>query len=114
MKKEERQKRILARGEHSNQSHIITGDVDVITEGNETFVIINDDQNASLKHLLEREWTEGSEVWTKEHTEIPLKGFPAQVRQGDVMLEQVKDNKYKLIIQREYNPYEKAIQQVKD
>lgn len=65
----ERKKRIIARGEHSNHSHVITGDVEFDGRGN---IIVGEDSNVVLRHLLEKEWLEGEEVWTGEHRDITL------------------------------------------
>lgn len=69
MTTEQRKQRIVARGEHSNHSHIMTGDVEFTTDGK---IIVGEDSNAVLKHLLEKEWMDGKEVWTGEHKDITL------------------------------------------
>lgn len=69
MNLQERKQRIIARGEHSNHSHIITGDVEFDSFGR---IVVNENSNAVLKHLLEKEWMEGKEVWTGEHKDITL------------------------------------------
>lgn len=97
MTKEQRMARVIARGEFSNHSHIITGDCDIdVIDG---VTIVKTKTNCAIKHLLEREFVEeGLECWTEEHKDIPL-----------------EDNKtYEYGIQREYNPYTKLIQSVKD
>ena len=97
MKKEERKNRIIARGELSNHSHVVTGECEIIR--NEESVIIKAGKNCAIKHLLEREYVEeGVEAWTKEHVDIPLK----------------EGESYEYVQQQEYNPYEKAIEKVKD
>ena len=65
----ERKNRIIARGEHGNHCHVITGDV---TFDLQNRIIVGEDSNAVLKHLLETEWITGKEVWTGEHTDIKL------------------------------------------
>ena len=65
----ERSKRIIARGEHSNHCHVIVGDAK-FNEKNQ--LIVGEDSNVSLKHLLEKDWMEGKEVWTGEHKDIQL------------------------------------------
>ena len=114
LSKQERQSRVLARGEHSNNSHIITGNATVTERNGEKFITVGEDQDAALKHLLETEWLNGKEIWTKEHTEISLKGMPEQVRQGDVLLQKVGEREYKFIQQKEYDPYEDVIRAVAD
>ncbi len=64
-----RKQRIIARGEHSNHCHVITGDVTFTLEGH---LVVGEDSNAVLKHLLETEWMDGKEVWTGEHKDITL------------------------------------------
>jgi hypothetical protein len=69
MKKQEREQRILARGEHTNHCHVIVGDVSF--KGKQ--IIVGENSDAVLRHLLETEWTEkGEEIWTGEHTDIKL------------------------------------------
>ena len=68
MTQEERKQRILARGEFSNHCHVITGDI----KFDGTKIIIGEDSNAVLKHLLEKEWIDGKEVWTGEHKDMKL------------------------------------------
>lgn len=92
-----RASRIIARGEVSGHSHIITGDC--LIEDCEGEVIITAGKNCAIKHLLEQLFVEeGVEVWTKEHTDIGLQ----------------EGSSYRYIQQQEYNPYEKAIQRVID
>lgn len=69
MTTQERKSRIIARGEFSNHCHVITGDVAFDKCGN---IIVGEDSNAVLKHLLETDWLEGKEVWSGEHTDIKL------------------------------------------
>jgi hypothetical protein len=69
MNKNERTKRIIARGEMSGHCHVITGNVEFDVQGR---IIVGEDSNAVLKHLLEAEWMEGKETWTGEHTDIKL------------------------------------------
>lgn len=65
----QREQRILARGEHSGHCHVVTGDVSFDSQGR---LVVGDDSNAVLRHLLEKEWMEGKEVWTGEHKDIKL------------------------------------------
>lgn len=69
MNNQEREKRIIARGEHSGHCHVITGDITFNSKGQ---IIVGEDSSAVLKHLLEKEWMQGKEVWTGEHTDITL------------------------------------------
>lgn len=97
MKKEERQKRIIARGEHSDHSHVITGNVEIKTENGKTIIVVGENSNACLKHLLESDWMQGKETWTKEHKDIPL-----------------EKGTYEFVQQVEYHPYEDVIRKVQD
>lgn len=69
MNQKERKQRIIARGEHSNHCHVITGDVEFTPDG---LLIVGEDSEAVLKHLLETDWMEGKETWTGEHKDIKL------------------------------------------
>jgi len=89
--------RVIVRGETSGHSHIVTGECTIEDHNNEVTIIAG--KSCAIKHLLEQPFVEeGIEVFTKEHETIPLK----------------EGESYKYIQQVEYNPYEKAIQQVKD
>jgi hypothetical protein len=93
----DRKNRIIARGETSNHSHIITGECEIEEKNGE--VIITAGKNCAIKHLIESVFVEtGVEQWTQEHTDI-------QLTEGE---------QYKYVQQIEYNPYEKAIQNVRD
>lgn len=65
----DRKKRIVARGEHGNHCHVITGEVEFDSQGR---LVVGEDSSATLRHLLETEWMEGNEVWTGEHKDIKL------------------------------------------
>lgn len=69
MEKSERLKRIIARGESGNHCHVVTGDVEFDAQGR---ILVGEDSNAVLRHLLESEWMVGNEVWTGEHHDIKL------------------------------------------
>ena len=87
--------RIIARGEVSNHAHAVVGDADVLEMDGEIYIDVK--SKANIKHVLENEFNNGNEVWTKEHTDIPL-----------------EKGTYKFVQQVEYNPYEKLTQKVKD
>ena len=98
MTKQERQNRIIARGEVSGHSHIITGDVIITREDGKTIIEVGENSNACLKHLLEEPYIkDGSEVWTKEHKDIAL-----------------APGKYEYIQQVEFDPYADLIRKVQD
>ena len=69
MTQNELKKRIIARGEHSGHCHVITGDIQFDSQGR---IVVVDDSTAVLKHLLEKEWMDGKEVWSGEHADIKL------------------------------------------
>lgn len=69
MNLQERKKRILALGESHNHAHVITGNITFDPMGR---IIVSEDSQATLKHLLEKEWMEGKEVWSGEHKDIVL------------------------------------------
>lgn len=99
MTKQERASRVIARGEHSNHSHVIIGD-DVLIEEKDGNVIITvgEDSNASLKHLLEKEYVEtGKEIWTGEHADIKL-----------------EPGVYEYVQQKTFDPLTKRIENAKD
>lgn len=84
MEKEERIKRVLARGEHSGHSHILIGGT---IEDNGDITV--PEEGAWLKHLLETAWVEEEkQEWTGEHKDI-----------------WVKQGTYRLVHQVEYDPY---------
>lgn len=94
MTTEQRKKRIIARGEHSNHCHVVTGDVVFDSQGR---LVIGEDSNAVLKHLLETDWMEGKETWTGEHKDISL--LPGT---------------YDYVPQRVFDPLSKRIEAAKD
>jgi len=102
MTKQEREKRIVARGESGNHAHVLTGEVEFDNQGRmivpesssvdlEEFEVHNtkfmqkeigyDDfvqktkhlKVCRLRHLKESNWMEGEERWTEEHFDVGLK-----------------------------------------
>jgi len=90
----ERKKRIIARGETSNHCHVITGDIAFDSMGR---IIVGENSNAVLKHLLETDWMEGKETWSGEHTDIKL--IPGT---------------YEYVPQQVFDPLSKRIEAAKD
>lgn len=85
MTKQERQNRVVARGEHSDHAHVITGDVNVKEDG----ILEVGEKGGAIKHLVESVWVEkGVEKWTGEHLDIDLE----------------PGSKYKTVRQREFHP----------
>lgn len=97
MTKKELTNRIIARGEVSNHSHVIVGEVEITRNSDGRILIEVGNEGAILKHLLETEWMQGKEVWTQEHKDIPL-----------------EKGTYEFVQQIEYDPYEDIIREVKD
>jgi|688.fasta_scaffold02536_45 hypothetical protein len=98
LNKEQRKMRVIARGEHSNHSHVVCGEDVTIREEKGTVFVTVGNSGAVLRHLLESEYIEtGNEVWTKEHLDIPL-----------------SPGEYKYVAQIEYNPLDETIQRTKD
>ncbi len=97
MTKQELSQRIIARGEHSNHSHVITGDAVIERNSKGEILIAVGNEGAIIKHLLETEWMNGKEIWTEEHVDIPL-----------------KKGKYKYIQQIVFDPLTKRIENAKD
>jgi hypothetical protein len=90
--------KIIARGEHSDHSHIVTSQSEVeVFEDKDGTLYVNAKGELSLKHLMESSYMTGNEVWTGEHTEIK---FPAGT--------------YKFMPQYEYHPYDDEIRRVMD
>lgn len=137
MKKQERINRVIARGEGSNHSHVIVGDAQVTRNSNGEILIEAGKEEFALKHILESNWLNGQEVFTKEHGSIfidfkknksrkeiikngEITGMEEvdfivnEIRQGDVYLEKISERTYKYIAQQEYDPYNDLIQQVRD
>lgn len=94
MTNEQRKQRVVARGEHSNHCHVVTGDVEFDVQGR---VIVGEDSNSVLRHLLETEWMQGEEVWTGEHKDIQL--LPGV---------------YEYVPQMVYDPLDKRIEAARD
>lgn len=113
MNLQELKSRIIARGEHSNHSHIIVGDAKVETTGGNTFISIGDG-GASIKHLLETAWLGGKEQWTNEHADIDLTELPEQVRHGDILLKKIGERKYQYVQQMVFDPLSKRIESARD
>ena len=113
MNTQERQSRIIARGEHSNHSHVIVGDAFVETKGVDTFITIGDG-GASIKHLLETAWLRGEEKWTEEHADISLYELPEQVRHGDILLKKIDARKYQYVQQMVFDPLSQSIEAARD
>jgi hypothetical protein len=97
MTKQERQNRVIARGEVSGHAHIITGDADVVRQNGQTIIGVGPD-GAVMRHLIESAFVEtGEEKWTGEHADI-----------------KIGPGKYKYVQQTQYDPYKKAVEKVRD
>lgn len=99
MNTEERTQRIVGRGEHSNHCHVFVGDMRMsVNEKGQLIAEVPDGGSAKTSHLLETEWLQGKETWTKEHHDIPL----------------APGYQYRSVQQVEYDPYQDIIVQVRD
>ena len=98
MENQERKNRIIARGEHSNHSHVVVGDAEVERNESGEIIVKVGEQGATLKHILESNWLQGQEVWTGEHKDVPLE----------------PEKEYTYVAQQEFDPFEKTIQRVID
>lgn len=94
MTKTERKKRIVARGEHGNHCHVVTGEVEFDAQGR---IIVGEDSEAVLRHLLETDWMDGVETWTGEHKDIKL-----------------TPGVYEYVPQKVYDPLSKRIEAARD
>jgi hypothetical protein len=108
----DRKSRIIARGEHSGHSHIVTGDAIVRNEKGE--ILIDVLGECSIEHLMEDAWLKEEKVWTEEHASIELTEMPTHVRQGDIFLEKVSDKTYRFVQQMVYDPLSKRIEAARD
>lgn len=95
------EERLLVRGEGRNHGHFIVGDHVTVLKAEEGTVseggglithYLEVDGVCTLEHLLI-----DSSLWTKEHDTIAI-----------------PPGRYRVIRQREYNPYARAIRAVKD
>jgi len=94
MTTQEREQRILAVGELFNHCHVVTGDVQFNDKGQ---IIVGENSNAVLKHLLQKDWMEGKETWTGEHTDIKL-----------------TPGIYEPLLQKVFDPLSKRIERVRE
>ncbi len=94
MNNKERKSRIIARGEHSNHCHVVVGDVQFDSQNR---ILVGEDSNAVMRHLLEKDWIEGQEVWTGEHKDIKL-----------------QPGTYEYVPQMVYDPLAKRIEAARD
>jgi hypothetical protein len=108
----ERMQRIIARGEHSGHSHIITGNAIIRNERGD--VLIDVEGQCAIEHLLEDAWLEGKTIHTKEHEKIDLTELQPYIRQGDIFLEKVSPKTYKFIQQMVFDPLSKRIKAARD
>lgn len=91
---QQRKQRILAIGESANHCHVITGDIKFDNQGR---IIVSEDSNAVLKHLIEPDWMQGKETWTGEHKDIVL-----------------TPGTYEPVLQEVFDPLSKRIERVRE
>ena len=95
---QDRKSRVIARGEHSNHSHVVIGEDVTVREKKGNIIVTVGNAGAVLRHLLEREYiTTGAEVWTEEHHDITL-----------------EPGVYTYVPQQEYNPLDDEVRKVQD
>lgn len=95
MTKEQREQRILARGESRNHIHCIIGNVDFDSVGK---IIVGENSDAVLRHLLEKEWlNDGIQIWSGEHKDIVL-----------------TPGIYEPVLQEVFDPLSKRIERVRE
>ena len=83
--------KIIAHGESSNHCHRVTDEVEVLQSGDEKFLQVSKD--GKLEHVL----VSSPRTWTGEHHPVTL-----------------PKGKYRVIQQKEYDPYEKHVRNVLD
>lgn len=118
MNLQERKNRIIARGEFSNHAHVITGDAKIHRNLKGELLVEMGSEECILKHILESEWMKGNEIWTEEHHDINISEYNDLVpigeilgRHGDIALEKIRENTYKVIQQKVFDP---LTQRIKD
>ena len=90
---------MIARGEHTNHSHVVVGDATVTRNDKGEILVAVGEEGATLRHILESNFVEtGEEVWTGEHKDIELQ----------------PNTEYNYVAQVEFDPFEKTIQRVRD
>lgn len=122
MNKNERKNRIIARGEHSNHSHVVVGDAQIERNSEGEIIITLGNEDCVLRHILESHWLEEEkEVWTNEHHDVNLTDNDSSVevggficRHGDVALKKVGNKKYQYIQQQVFDPLTKRIEDARD
>ena len=94
--------RIIARGEWSDHSHVITGDADIYEDENGKMYVSVGKKGAKLQHTLEsqlpKNLSSNNDLRVADHKIIELE--PNTV--------------FEVNIQNEYNPYSKLFEQVRD
>lgn len=94
--------RVVARGEWSDHSHVITGDAEIYEDKNGKMYVSVGKKGAKLQHTLEsrlpKNLTSNNDLQVADHKIIELE--PNTV--------------FKVSIQNEYNPYSKVFEQVRD
>lgn len=112
MTNQERKSRIIARGEKSGHSHIVTGEAIVRNKNGE--ILIDVEGECALEHLMEDAWMKGDKIHTKEHEPHQLDTLEPMYRQGDIYLEKVGPKTYKDIQQMVFDPLSKRIEAARD
>jgi hypothetical protein len=85
---------IIAIGESMNHAHAMFGKATILEHGDDIY--LNVEQESQLRHIL-MEAGVATEKWTEEHQDITL-----------------QPGAYKVTLQRQYDPYAKAVERVLD
>ena len=102
IKKEEKESRIVARGEWSDHSHVITGDAEIYEDNGRMFVSVGKN-GAKLQHTLE----------SKLNFDTLSNNEDLEVADHEI-IELLPETVFEVVIQNEYNPYSKLFEQVRD
>ena len=93
--------RIVAKGEFSDHSHVVTGDADIYEDNGKMYVCVGK-RGAKLQHTLEsqlpKNLLENNNLQVADHAIIELE----------------PETTFEVSIQNEYNPYSKLFEQVRD
>lgn len=102
-KKQEKESRIVARGEWSDHSHVITGDAEIYQDDKGKMYVSVGKKGAKLQHTLESKLN-FSTLSKEQDLEVADHGI----------IELAPNTVFEVSIQNEYNPYSKLFEQVQD
>jgi hypothetical protein len=93
--------RIVAKGEFSDHSHVITGDAEIYEDNGRMYVSVGK-KGAKLQHTLESKLPKS--LISNDNLEIA----------DHEIIELPANTNFEVVIQNEYNPYSKLFEQVRD